>query len=356
MQSLSPLFPGLSLPQPLVIAGPCSAESEEQMLATARALADMGLRVFRAGIWKPRTHPGGFEGAGAPALEWMRQVKALTGMLTATEVATPEHVEAALDAGIDLLWIGARTSANPFATQQIADALQALKADVAVLVKNPVNADLELWIGALQRIRQAGISRLGAIHRGFSVYGQSDYRNMPLWSIPIELHRRFPELPVICDPSHIGGRRDLVEPLARQAVDMGFNGLIIECHCCPDQALSDSAQQLTPDQLGRVLACLKPRNVAESGMLEPLREQIDALDSQLIDILSQRMEVCRQIGRYKQEHSMPVLQAARLDAVMQSSLQQAQQLGISEEGMRAVLAAIHEESVRQQLAILRGEK
>ncbi len=326
------------------------------MLATARALADMGLRVFRAGIWKPRTHPGGFEGAGAPALEWMRQVKALTGMLTATEVATPEHVEAALDAGIDLLWIGARTSANPFATQQIADALQALKADVAVLVKNPVNADLELWIGALQRIRQAGISRLGAIHRGFSVYGQSDYRNMPLWSIPIELHRRFPELPVICDPSHIGGRRDLVEPLARQAVDMGFNGLIIECHCCPDQALSDSAQQLTPDQLGRVLACLKPRNVAESGMLEPLREQIDALDSQLIDILSQRMEVCRQIGRYKQEHSMPVLQAARLDAVMQSSLQQAQQLGISEEGMRAVLAAIHEESVRQQLAILRGEK
>lgn len=326
------------------------------MLATARALADMGLRVFRAGIWKPRTHPGGFEGAGAPALEWMRQVKALTGMLTATEVATPEHVEAALDAGIDLLWIGARTSANPFATQQIADALQALKADVAVLVKNPVNADLELWIGALQRIRQAGISRLGAIHRGFSVYGQSDYRNMPLWSIPIELHRRFPELPMICDPSHIGGRRDLVEPLARQAVDMGFNGLIIECHCCPDQALSDSAQQLTPDQLGRVLACLKPRNVAESGMLEPLREQIDALDSQLIDILSQRMEVCRQIGRYKQEHSMPVLQAARLDAVMQSSLQQAQQLGISEEGMRAVLAAIHEESVRQQLAILRGEK
>ena len=352
MQHLDPLFPGANLPQPLIIAGPCSAESEEQTLAAARALATIGVRLFRAGVWKPRTHPGCFEGAGEPALQWLRRVKEETGMLTATEVATPEHVEAALAAGIDLLWIGARTSANPFATQQIADALASHADSVAVLVKNPVNADLELWIGALQRIRQAGVTRLGAVHRGFSVYGESAYRNAPLWRIPMELRRRYPNLPVLCDPSHIAGKRELVGPLGRQAIDMGFSGLIIESHCQPESALSDAAQQVTPTQLGDIITSLTVRrDCAVTESLTAMREQIDALDSELIDVLARRMQVCREIGALKKERDMPVLQASRLDAIMLSRQRQAEEAGISSDCMRTILAAIHEESVRQQLEI-----
>ncbi|MDE5895006.1 MAG: 3-deoxy-7-phosphoheptulonate synthase, partial [Muribaculum intestinale] len=238
---------------PIIIAGPCSAETEEQVLSTARELARNGVKIFRAGIWKPRTKPGGFEGVGREGLPWLAKVKEETGMLTATEVATRQHVEDALAAGVDILWIGARTSANPFAIQEIADALQEAGKDVPVLVKNPVNPDLELWIGALQRLYNAGIHRLGAIHRGFSAYGKHLYRNMPQWHIPIELRRRFPNLTLVCDPSHIGGKRELVAPLSQQALDMGFDGLIIESHCDPDCAWSDKAQQVTPEVLNFIL-------------------------------------------------------------------------------------------------------
>ncbi|MBR6606997.1 MAG: 3-deoxy-7-phosphoheptulonate synthase, partial [Prevotella sp.] len=238
--------------RPLVIAGPCSAETEEQVMCTAKQLAEKGCHIFRAGVWKPRTKPGGFEGNGEAALPWLAQVKKETGMLISTEVATPEHVELALKYGVDVLWVGARTSANPFAMQALADSLKGV--DVPVLVKNPVNPDLELWIGALERINQAGIKRLGAIHRGFSSYDKKIYRNLPMWQIPIELHRRLPELPIICDPSHIGGTRELIAPLCQQAMDLGFDGLIVESHCEPDKAWSDAKQQVTPDVLDYILS------------------------------------------------------------------------------------------------------
>jgi chorismate mutase len=337
---------------PLIIAGPCSAETEEQVLATARDLAKNGVKIFRAGIWKPRTKPGGFEGVGSAGLPWLARVKEETGMLTATEVATRRHVEEALAAGVDLLWIGARTSANPFAMQEIADALQDAGKDVPVLVKNPVNPDLELWIGALQRIYNAGIRRLGAIHRGFSAYGKHLYRNLPQWHIPIELRRRFPNLPLICDPSHIGGKRELVAPLSQQALDMGFDGLIIESHCDPDCAWSDKAQQVTPDVLNFILNTLVLRDATcTTESLALLRQQIDELDNELVEVLSKRMRVCREIGQYKKEHRMPVLQIGRHDEIMQSRAQLAEEMGMSGEFMRTVLSAVHEESVRQQIEI-----
>ena len=353
MKNIQPIaFEGVDIKQPLIIAGPCSAETEEQVLATARELHGNGISVFRAGIWKPRTKPGGFEGVGQPGLEWLKKVKAETGMAVSTEVATKAHVAAALEAGIDLLWIGARTSANPFAMQEIADALAEANADVAVLVKNPVNPDLELWIGALQRIHNAGIRRLGAIHRGFSAYGKHLYRNLPQWRIPIELRRRYPSLPIICDPSHIGGRRELVAPLSQQALDMGFDGLIIESHCDPDCALSDKNQQVTPEVLNFILNTLVYRHAnATTENLSLLRQQIDRLDNELLEILSKRMEVSRDIGQYKKEHRMPVLQAARYDSIMNSRVKTAQEMGMSGDFMRIVLSAIHEESVRQQIEV-----
>lgn len=352
MTDLLPLFPGLTKPQSMIIAGPCSAETEEQVLTTAQALNEYGIKIFRAGIWKPRTRPGGFEGVGEKGLPWLVKVKELTGILTAIEVATRAHVEAALDAGIDLLWIGARTAANPFAMQEIADTLKERGADVAVLVKNPVNPDLELWIGALQRIYNAGIRRLGAIHRGFTAYGKHLYRNMPQWRIPIELRRRYPNLPIICDPSHIGGKRELVAPLSQQAMDMGFDGLIIESHCDPDCALSDKSQQITPDVLNFILNTLVLRSEnTTTENLTLLRQQIDALDNELLEVLNRRMQVSRDIGQYKKEHRMPILQASRYDSIMNSRVKLAQEMGMSGEFMRVVLAAIHEESVRQQVEV-----
>ena len=242
-----------------VIAGPCSAESEEQIMCTARELASKGCHNFRAGVWKPRTKPGGFEGHGEPALQWMKQVKEETHMKVGTEVATPEHVELAMKYGMDILWIGARTSANPFAMQALADSMKGI--EVPVLVKNPVNPDLELWIGALERLNAAGIKNLGVIHRGFSSYDKTIYRNLPMWQIPIELRRRIPELPIICDPSHMGGRRELVAPLCQQALDLGFDGLMVESHCDPDKAWSDAKQQVTPDVLDYILSILQVREV-----------------------------------------------------------------------------------------------
>lgn len=337
--------------RPFVIAGPCSAETEEQVMETAQQLAMRGCHNFRAGVWKPRTKPGGFEGNGEMALPWMQRVKKETGMLVSTEVATPEHVELALKYGIDILWIGARTSANPFAMQAIADSLKGV--DVPVFVKNPVNPDLELWIGALERINQAGVKRLGAIHRGFSSYDKKIYRNMPMWQIPIELRRRIPELPIICDPSHIGGRRELIAPLCQQAMDLGFDGLIVESHCDPDKAWSDASQQVTPDVLDYILSLLviRDEHTTTEG-IQTLRKQIDELDNQIMDLLSKRMRVCREIGQYKKEHNMTVLQANRYNEILSKRGVQGSLLGMGQEFVARVFESIHEESVRQQIEII----
>ncbi|MBQ2839638.1 MAG: bifunctional 3-deoxy-7-phosphoheptulonate synthase/chorismate mutase type II [Muribaculaceae bacterium] len=358
MEDLQPItLEGIDPQKPLLIAGPCSAETEEQVIQTATELAANGVKIFRAGIWKPRTKPGGFEGVGVEGLQWLKKVKELTGMYTSTEVATKQHVDAALEAGVDILWIGARTSANPFAMQEIADALQEAGADVPVLIKNPVNPDLELWIGAMQRIYNAGIKRIGAIHRGFSAYGKHLYRNLPQWHIPIELRRRMPNLPIICDPSHIGGKRELVAPISQQALDMGFDGLIIESHCDPDCAWSDKSQQVTPDVLNFIVNTLVLRDESHTTeSLTLLRQQIDTLDNELLEVLNKRMRVSREIGQYKKEHRMPVLQASRYDDIIQSRVKLAMEMGMSSDFMKSVLAAIHEESVRQQIEILNNRK
>ena len=337
--------------RPFVIAGPCSAETEEQVMTTAQQLAMKGCHMFRAGVWKPRTKPGGFEGNGEKALPWLKRVKEETGMLTATEVATPEHVELCLKYGIDVLWIGARTSANPFAMQALADSLKGV--DVPVLVKNPVNPDLELWIGALERINQAGIRRLGAIHRGFSSYDKKIYRNLPMWQIPIELQRRIPSLSIFNDPSHIGGRRELIAPLCQQAMDLGFEGLIVESHCSPDEAWSDAKQQVTPDVLDYILSLLviRDEHVTTEGISQ-LRKQIDELDNELMDLLAKRMRVCREIGQYKKEHNMTVLQTNRYNEILEKRGAQGQLCGLSAQSVATIFETIHEESVRQQLEII----
>lgn len=345
------LLPGIDPQRPLVIAGPCSAETEAQVLSAARALAAEGIRIFRAGVWKPRTKPGGFEGVGAAGLAWLQRVKHETGMYAATEVATAEHAAAALDAGIDLLWIGARTTANPFAVQEVANALQGH--DVPVLVKNPVSPDLELWIGGLERLYNAGLRRLAAVHRGFSSIDKSLYRNHPQWSIPIELHRRLPGLPILCDPSHIGGKRELIAPLSQQAMDLGFDGLLVEAHCTPDDAWSDQAQQITPQTLAYICRHLVIRQSAETTEnLTELRRQIDKCDDELLELLARRMRIAQHIGRYKKEHGMPILQTQRYDEILARRAAQAEQLGMDREFMRTLLQAIHEESVRQQMGVL----
>ena len=352
MNDIKPIkFCGVDSKRPVVIAGPCSAETEEQVMETAKDLAKNGVRIFRAGIWKPRTKPGGFEGVGSVGLTWLQEVKKETGMLVATEVANKQHVEEALNAGVDVLWIGARTSANPFAMQEIADSL--VGADVPVLVKNPVNPDLELWIGAMQRIYNAGIRQIGAIHRGFSAYGKHLYRNMPQWHIPIELRRRMPELTLICDPSHIGGKRELVAPLSQQAMDMGFDGLIVESHCNPDSAWSDKSQQVTPEVLNFILNMLVVRDTTQTTeSLTLLRQQIDQIDNDLLEVLSKRMRISREIGQYKKEHSMPVVQTGRYDDILNSRAAAAEELGMNGDFMKTVYQAIHEESVRQQIEVL----
>ena len=340
-----------SAQRPTVIAGPCSAETEEQVMNTAAQLAGKGVKIFRAGIWKPRTKPGGFEGIGKEGLPWLNRVQQELGMKVATEVATKSHVEAALEAGIDVLWIGARTAANPFAMQEIADALAGH--DVPVLVKNPVNPDLELWIGGLERINQAGITRLGVIHRGFSTYEKKLYRNLPMWHIPIELHRRLPGLPIFCDPSHIGGARELVAPLCQQAMDLGFDGLIVECHCNPDAAWSDAKQQVRPDVLDFILDRLVIRNTAASTeSLDVLRHQIDEIDNSLIEMLAKRMRISREIGQYKREHDMTVVQTTRYNEILDKRGAQGVLCGMSADFIKAVFEAVHEESVRQQIEIM----
>ena len=352
IMNLEPItLPGIENKRPLVIAGPCSAETEDQVLETAKELAAQGIKIFRAGIWKPRTKPGGFEGVGSIGLPWLKRVKEETGMYVSTEVANQYHVFEALKYGVDILWIGARTAANPFSMQEIADALKGV--DIPILIKNPVNPDLELWIGAVERIYNAGIRKIGVIHRGFSAYDKRIYRNLPQWHIPIELRRRFPNIPIICDPSHIGGKRDLIAPLSQQAMDLGFDGLIIESHCNPDCAWSDASQQVTPDVLAYILDMLIIRETSQSTEnLNELRRQIDELDNQLLDLLAKRMRISREIGLYKKEHDMPILQATRYDEILNKRVEQACNMDIDGEFMKTILAAIHEESIRQQMVII----
>lgn len=351
MKLESILLPGIDPKRPLVIAGPCSAETEEQVLDTARQLSAIGVKILRAGIWKPRTKPGGFEGVGSDGLVWLKKVKQETGMYVSTEVATQKHVYESLKFGVDMLWVGARTTANPFAVQEIAEALKGV--DIPVLVKNPVNPDLELWIGALERLSNVGITKLGAIHRGFSSFDKKIYRNLPQWHIPIELKRRYPDLPIICDPSHIGGKRDLIQPLSQQAMDLNYDGLIIETHCNPDCAWSDKDQQVTPARLKEILDSLVIRDGKQSTEdLSELRMQIDQLDDQLLELLAKRMRVSCEIGLFKKEHNMTVVQTNRYDEILHKRIAQAEEMGMNPEFMRVVLEAIHEESVRQQVDIL----
>ena len=341
----------------MVIAGPCSAESQEQVLETAAGLAAFGIHVFRAGIWKPRTHPGSFEGVGTPGLKWLQQVKRDYGMKVATEVAGEKHVFECIKYGVDMVWLGARTTANPFLVQEIADALS--DTDIPVLVKNPVNPDLDLWIGALERLNRAGVKKLGVIHRGFSSSEKMAYRNDPLWKIAIELRTRFPELPFFADPSHMGGSRDYLKEISQRAMDLGLDGLMIESHCNPSAALSDASQQLTPKALQQMLESIVVRdNDSDSREyregIDQLRAQIDIIDENLLYAFNTRMGVSRKIGQYKKDHNIAILQTSRWDSILEKMKEKARQSGLSEEFIETVFTAIHEESVRIQNDVLEG--
>ena len=339
---------GLEQERPLVIAGPCSAESREQVLETADALSAGGIRIFRSGVWKPRTKPGGFEGAGSAAFAWLQEARERTGMLICTEVATAAHVEEALKAGMDLLWIGARTTANPFAVQELSDALRGT--DIPVLVKNPVNPDIDLWCGAIERLSNAGLSKIGLIHRGFSAYEKNLYRNLPLWHLPIEMKRRYPEITLLCDPSHMGGRRELVAPLAQQALDLMYDGLMIEAHCHPERALSDARQQLTSGELFAVIRRLVVRDdLRVPDGIALLRGQIDELDNELVALLARRQCISNEIGDWKIAHNMPVLQSGRYREIIERLSALARTQGLDPDYVAAIMETIHRESIRQQM-------
>lgn len=347
-----------NLSHPLVIAGPCSAETEKQVLKIAHELKDSDVSIFRAGIWKPRTRPGGFEGVGAIGLKWLQKAKTETGLLMATEVATAAHVQLALEHDVDVLWIGARTAVNPFAVQEIADALNGT--DRIVLLKNPVNPDLSLWIGGLERLYNANIKKLGVIHRGFSTYDKSKYRNNPEWQLPIELQSRFPDLPIICDPSHITGKRDMVEDVSQQALDLNFDGLMIETHYDPDNAWSDAAQQVTPETLKQIFIDLKVRKLTDEAdefvtHMIKLRTQIDELDSKLLEVLGKRMNVADQIGVLKNERNVAILQNKRWTEILEKMTLIGKQKGLSEEFILQLFKAIHQESIHHQEKIYKKE-
>jgi len=343
--------------RPFLIAGPCSAETEEQTLAVAHGLAPLGIDLFRAGVWKPRTRPGAFEGNGAAALPWLRRVKAETGLRTTIEVANGKQVYEALKFGIDVLWIGARTTVNPFSVQEIADALQGV--DVPVLVKNPVNPDLDLWIGGIERIRNAGVTQVGAVHRGFSSYAKSKFRNAPYWEIPIELRRRMPDLPLICDNSHIcGNREDLLE-VAQQALDLNYEGLMTETHCDPDQAWSDAKQQITPFVYGELLSRLIVRRETTDNPeflenLENLRHKIDEVDLELLNLLARRMRFAEDIGRYKLRNNISILQTARWNEILEKAFMQGRSRDLSDEFIEKFLSAVHRESIEHQTKVMQG--
>jgi chorismate mutase len=347
----------MQLEHPLVIAGPCSAETEEQVLKIAHELKDSDVNYYRAGIWKPRTRPGNFEGVGALGLKWLQKVKAKTGLKTATEVANRAHVELALEHDIDLLWIGARSTVSPFIVQEIADALQGT--DKIVLIKNPVNPDLALWLGAVERLKSANIQNLGVIHRGFSTYGKSKYRNNPEWQLAIELQTKFPDLPLINDPSHITGKRDMVFDVSQTALDLNFDGLMIETHTDPDNAWSDAAQQITPKSLIQYTKDLKIRkesiNEADyTKELQKLRAQIDVADNQLLENLGKRMLVAEAIGQLKKEKNVAVLQSKRWNEILGKMVLEGEQHNLSEEFILKLFKAIHQESINHQKQILNG--
>lgn len=337
--------------QPLIVAGPCSAETEEQLILSCKGAAEQGAHLLRAGIWKPRTRPDSFEGVGEVGLAWLKNASRITGLPVCTEVANAAHVEAALRHGIDVLWIGARTTVNPFAVQEIADALRGT--DIPVFVKNPVNPDLELWLGAIERLEKVGIQKIAAVHRGFSVYGVTAYRNSPQWEIPVEFKRRRPDLSVICDPSHICGRRETIPAVAQTALDLGFDGLMMEVHTNPDGAWSDALQQFTPEDFGAVLKDLTVRTATSGNplfltKLEELRRQIDALDFEMVEIFARRMEIAREIGEYKKENGVAILQMERWQEVFQTRSKRLKELGLTPQFSMDLLTAIHKESITQQ--------
>jgi chorismate mutase len=339
-----------------VIAGPCSAETEEQVMETASALKALGISKFRAGIWKPRTQPGQFEGVGEEGLKWLRRVKQELHMEVVTEVATASHVNMALKYGVDTLWVGARTTANPFAVQELADAMRGRR--VALMVKNPVNPDVALWAGAIQRFKEAGINQIAAIHRGFSSYANQHYRNPPHWQLALEFRQQFPDVPMFCDPSHMGGRRQLIAPLSQKALDLNYDGLLIETHSAPETAWSDSHQQITPDALGSIVNNLVVRqqknNDKESQtVLECLRKQIDEVDDELIDLFARRMGIVVKIGSLKKDHKMTILQSDRWQQIMNRLSAKSHQTGLSEEFLSAVFKNIHQESINHQELVLR---
>jgi chorismate mutase len=348
-------FKDLKLERPLIISGPCSAENEKQVIETARQLNNYGVKIFRAGLWKPRTRPNVFDGVGNKGLPWMKKVKKQFGMLTTVEVANVKHVYEALKAGIDILWIGARTTANPFAVQDIADSLNGV--DIPVMVKNPINPDVELWIGAIERVYNAGIKKIVAVHRGFSTYGKSLYRNSPQWQIPIELKRRIPDLLIITDPSHICGSKDLLFEISQKAMDLNFDGLMIEAHINPEKALSDAEQQITPEALNMLLNKLILRkadinNTMLLATLEELRHEIDSYDNKLLDILESRMNIASKIGEYKKKHNITILQTSRWDEILRRQLELGEKKGLSEEFIVKIFRAIHQESINHQTKIM----
>ena len=341
--------------KPLIIAGPCSAESEEQMLATGNALKSHPNLLFRAGIWKPRTRPNNFEGIGSIGLTWLKTVKEETGLSTTTEVANALHVEEALKQDVDVLWVGARTTVNPFAVQEIANALKGV--DIPLMIKNPINPEVNLWVGAIERFADAGLTKLAAIHRGFFTYNNTKYRNIPQWQIAIELRRRIPGIPMICDPSHIAGKRNLIYEVSQKAIDMNYDGLMIETHIDPEKALSDNAQQVTPQQLNEVLEKLivrqaKIENPVFKSSLDQLRIEIDDLDNELVDLLKRRMNVAEKIGIHKKENQVTILQSNRWEELLKTRIQHGIDNGLTEEFMNKVLKAIHQESINRQTKVM----
>ncbi len=344
------------LTHPLVIAGPCSAETEEQMLKIAHQLKNTDATVMRAGVWKPRTRPGNFEGVGALGLKWLKKAKEETGLLTATEVANAYHVDLALENDVDILWVGARTTVSPFIVQEIADAVKGT--DKIILVKNPVNSDLALWLGAVERFYEVGISKLGVIHRGFSTYEKTRYRNNPEWQIPIDLQNKFPDLPLILDPSHIAGRRDIIFDLCQTALDLNYDGLMVETHFDPDNAWSDAEQQITPDTLVEIMKNLKVRKAEGDGIdfknrLETRRTQIDLIDDQIIDLLGKRMKIVDTIGELKKINNVAILQVKRWNQIMERMILEGGQNQLSEEFVLSIYKAIHQESIDHQKKVMK---